>query len=257
MLKSVRDSWLKAAEDGREALNLLDRASEMQPNNKDAQLGIGIYNYFAEYVPDKYPATKPLMIIFPKGDKIKGLMQIKETAANSRFARVEANYILAYLYLIYEKNFSEAENYSKKLFIEFPENAVFEKFVYTSYVGLGRFDEAMAGWKNIVAKGENKQTGYDNKYILREANYYIAVSLFNLRRIEEAEESLKKCEAFNMEIDKNEETSYTANTYLMFGNCYDRKGDHDKAVYYYDKVLAMKDFNTHKLAEMYRKNGYK
>ena len=257
MLKSFRESWLKAAEDGREALNLLDRASEMQPNNKDAQLGIGIYNYFAEYVPDKYPATKPLMIIFPKGDKIKGLMQIKETAANSRFAKTEANYILAYLYLIYEKNFIEAENYSKKLFGEYPENPVFEKYVYTSYVGQGKFEEALAGWKNIVIKGESKQTGYDNKYILREANYYISVALFNLRRLEEAEDNLKKCEALNKDIDNNEETSFTANTFLLLGNCYDRKGDHNKAVYYYDKVLSMKDFNTQKQAEIYRKNGYK
>ncbi|MCX6165281.1 MAG: hypothetical protein NTU73_10575, partial [Ignavibacteriae bacterium] len=63
MLKSFRDSWLKAAEDGREALNLLEHASELQPNNKDAQLGIGIYNYFAEYVPDRYPVIRPLMLI--------------------------------------------------------------------------------------------------------------------------------------------------------------------------------------------------
>lgn len=257
LLKSFRESWLKAAEDGREALNLLDRASEMQPNNKDAQLGIGIYNYFAEYVPDKYPVTKPLMIIFPKGDKIKGLMQIKETAANSRFARVEANYILAYLNINYERNFSESLDYSKKLFEEFPENPIFEKYVYTSYVGLSRFDDAIAGWKNILAKGENKQTGYDNKYILREANYYITISLFNLRRLDEAESYLINSEAINKELDKDEESSFTANIYLLLGNFYDKKGDRSKAGYYYDKVISMKDFNTHKQAEIYKKNGYK
>jgi tetratricopeptide (TPR) repeat protein len=257
LLKSVRESWLKAAEDGREALNLLDKASEMQPNNKDAQLGMGIYNFFAEYVPDKYPVTKPLMLIFPKGDKVKGLMQIKETAMNSRFAKTEANYILAYLYLNYEKNFAEALNYSTKLFEEFPENAVFEKYIYISYVGLGRLDDAITGWKNILVKGENKQTGYDNKHILREANYYISVSFYSLRRIEEAGEYLKNSESINKEIDKEETSSFTANTYLLLGYYYDKKGDHGKATYYYDKVLSIKDFDTHKQAEIYRKNGYK
>lgn len=257
LLKSLRESWLKAAEDGREALNLLEKASEMQPRNKDAQLGIGVYNFFAEYIPDKYPITKPLMLIFPKGDKIKGLMQIKETTADSRFAKTEANYILAYLYLNYERNFVEALNYSEKLFNEFPENSVFEKYVYTSYVGLKKYDDAINGWKNILIKGENKQTGYDNKFILREANYYISVSLFNIRRIEEAEWYLKNCENVNKEIDKDETSSFTANTYMLLGNYFDKKGDRDKAVYYYDKVLSMKDFNTHKQAEMFKKNGYK
>ena len=44
LLKSLRDSWLKAAEDGKEALNLLEYATELEPNNKDAFFGIGIYN---------------------------------------------------------------------------------------------------------------------------------------------------------------------------------------------------------------------
>lgn len=257
LLKSIRESWLKAAEDGREALNLLDKAAEIQPNNKDALLGIGIYNFFAEYVPDKYPMAKPLMILFPKGDKVKGLMQIKEVAMNSRFAKIEANYILAYLYINYEKNYSEAETYSRKLFTEFTENAIFEKYLYTSYVGLGRFDEAIDGWKKVLEKGANKQTGYENKYILREANYYISVCLFNLKRVTEAEVYLKECESINSEIDKNNESSFTANTFLILGTYFDATGDHGKAVNYYDKVLAMKDFNTHRQAEIFKKKGYK
>jgi tetratricopeptide (TPR) repeat protein len=257
MLKSFRDSWLKAAEDGREALNLLERASEMQPNNKDAQLGIGIYNYFAEYVPDRYPVIRPLMLIFPKGDKIKGFMQIKETATNSRFAKTEANYILAYLYINYEKNFNESEYYARKLFEEFPENAIFEKYVYTSYVGLGRHEDAISGWKKVIEKGENKQTGYENNHIMREANYYISLSYFNLHRINEAEAYLNKCEEINKIIDKEETTSFTVNTYLMLGCCYDQKGDRSKAIYYYDKVLSLKDFNTHIQADLFKKGGYR
>jgi tetratricopeptide (TPR) repeat protein len=53
LLRSVRVSWLRAAEDGRKALNLLQRSIEVNPNNKDGLFGIGVYNYFAEYVPDR------------------------------------------------------------------------------------------------------------------------------------------------------------------------------------------------------------
>ncbi|MCX6164134.1 MAG: tetratricopeptide repeat protein, partial [Ignavibacteriae bacterium] len=122
---------------------------------------------------------------------------------------------------------------------------------------LARFDDAIAGWNKILEKGENKQTGYDNKHILREANYYISVSLFNLGRITEAETNLKTCEDINNIIDKENETSFTANTYLLLGCCYDKKGDRSKAINYYNKVLSMKDFNTHQQAEIFKKKGYK
>jgi tetratricopeptide (TPR) repeat protein len=257
LLKSVRDSWMKAAEDGKEALNLLSKAAEMQPNNKDALLGIGIYNFFAEYVPEKYPFVMPLMLLFPRGDKVKGLMQIKEIAENSRFAKTEANYILAYLYLNYEINFKEAEVYSQKLFTEFPENPLFERYLYTSYVGLNRLMDAIEGWKKIIEKGRNKQTGYDNSRLQRDANFYISSCLFNLKRISEAGDYLKECERLNTEIDKNNESSFTANTYLLNAEYYKLAGDRNKTIYYCDRVLNMKDFETHKQAEMIKKSVYK
>jgi tetratricopeptide (TPR) repeat protein len=257
LLKSFRDSWLKAAEDGKEALNLLDKASQIQPGNKDTQLGFGIYNYFAEYVPERYPLLKPLMLIFPKGDKAKGFLQIKETATYSRYAKIEATFFLAYIFINYEKNFTEAETYSKKLFDEFPENPIFEKYLYTSYVGLRKYDEAIDGWKKVIEKGELKKTGYENNFILREANYYLSVSLSNLKRIEEAEPYLKKCEEINKVTDKEEKSSFTANIYLLLGNFWDKKGDRSKALYYYDKVLSMQNFNTHQAAEIYKKSAYK
>ena len=46
LVRSIRDSWLKAAEDGREALNLFAKANELNPNDKDISFGIGLYNYF-------------------------------------------------------------------------------------------------------------------------------------------------------------------------------------------------------------------
>lgn len=257
LLKSIRESWLKAAEDGREALNLLEHASQIQPDNKDSQMGIGIYNYFADYVPQKYPVLMPLLLIFKKGDKQKGFLQIKETAMNSRFAKTEAKFILSYIYLNFEKNFNESEYYSKKLFEEFPENPIFEKYVCTSYSGLSKNEEAIEGWKKILEKGVNKQTGYDNKNIQREANYYISISYFNLGRVKEAEVYLKNCEEINKSLDKDESSSFTANTYLMLGCCFDQKGDRNTAIYYYDKVLNMKNFDTHPQAEKFKKAGYK
>lgn len=257
LLRSIRESWLKAAEDGKEALNLFHTAIELQPDNKEALFGIGIYNYFADFIPEKYPMLKPLMIIFPKGDKIKGLMQIKEIASGNGYASTEAKYTLAYLYINYEKNYFESEKYSRLLFDTFPENPVFDKFLCSSLIGLARFTEALEGYKNILQNCQNNVKGYDNKYTEREANYYIALALIRMDRAPEAEPYIKESLTLSKTLD-NEETSFGVFSNLLYGMYLDVMKNHGEAVKYYDKVLGMKNFeNSREQAENYKKNGYK
>ncbi len=90
-LRAYRESWIKAADDGREALPIVERASELDPSNMDVQLGFGIYNYYASVIPNDYPFLKPLMIFFPSGDKEKGISQLNTTASNGKYAKYEAS----------------------------------------------------------------------------------------------------------------------------------------------------------------------
>ncbi len=258
LVRSLRESWLKAAEDGKEALNLLQKAYDINGNNKDVIFGIGMYNYFAEYVPDAYPVVKPLMLIFPKGDKIKGLNQIKESSSDSKYTKTEAKYVLAYLNLVYEKNYSEAEVYSSLLNKEFPENPIFEKYLYNSYNGQGKWDQAAEGWKKILEKIDSNYAGYNNLNLKREANYYTAVSLSKLNKLSEAEVYIKNAEEITKILDKEDETAYSAFIYLLSGMYNDSKGNKATAQLYYDKVLSMKNFqNSHAEAERFKKEGFK
>lgn len=258
LVKSLRESWLKAAEDGREALNLLQKANEINRNNKDVIFGVGLYNYFAEFVPEAYPVVKPLMIIFPKGDKVKGLSQIKETSLNSRYAKTEAKYVLAYLYLIYEKNYAESEKYSLMLHEEYPENPVFDKYLCSSYIGLGKWNEALAGWTQILEKIDSGKTGYTSLNLKREANYYTALSYLRLNRILEAEPYILNALETTKTIDKENEDAYTSFIYLLNGMLNDVKGNDASADFYYNQVLSMKNFqNSHEEAEKFRNNPYR
>ncbi|MCI0473156.1 MAG: hypothetical protein L0Y76_06175, partial [Ignavibacteria bacterium] len=182
LVKSLRESWISAADDGKQALNLMDKILEINPANTEASLGIGIYNYFADYVPTNYPFLKPLLILFPSGDRVKGLAQIKEASVKSRIAEMEANYILAFLNLSYERNFVEAERYAYMLSQKYPDNPVYAKLLFNSYVGLGRYNEALAGYSGIREKSVNGLPGFKNEATLRESNYYIALSLLKLGR---------------------------------------------------------------------------
>ena len=74
-LRVMRESWFAAADDGREALPLVETASKLDPGNVDVKLGFGIYNYLAAVIPDKYPIVKPVMMFFPIGNKELGLKE--------------------------------------------------------------------------------------------------------------------------------------------------------------------------------------
>ncbi len=258
LVSSLRENWFGAAENGKEALNLLQSAYDIDPQNKDVIFGVGLYNYFAEYVPEVYPVVKPLMLIFPKGDKLKGLSQIKESALSAKFAKTEARFVLAYLYLIYEKNYTESEIYAKSLHEEFPENPVFEKYLNNSYTGLGKWIDALAGWSRVLEKIDSNKAGYDGRGLNREANYYSALSYVKMGRPLEAEQLIMNAERITREMDPGSETAFSSYIYLLSGMINDAKGNRATADNYYDKVLAMKNFqNSHQEAERLKVERYK
>ena len=108
---SFRESWLSAADDGREALPLIEHANEVDPKNIDVQLGFGIYNYYADVLPEKYPVVKPFMIFLPSGDKELGIKQLKNAAKNGKYTKYEAQYFLMTLYYRFENDVVNAEKH--------------------------------------------------------------------------------------------------------------------------------------------------
>ena len=256
LLKAIRDSYLKAAEDGKESLNLLMKVLELNPNNKDALLGVGTYNYFADKIPEERPILKPLTILFPKGDKAKGILQLKEAAENSRYSKIEARNVLTRIDLNYELNYYEAETISTSLFTDYPENPVFEKYLARSLTLSYKWEPALDMWKNFVNKFNNNITGYTSIHSKREGNYYISLCYQRLGKILEAEPYLLYGEELTKSLDK-EDTQIGVYTYLMLGWLFDKKGDRGKADYYYDKVISMKDIgNSRKTAEGYKTSRY-
>ncbi|NTW50786.1 MAG: hypothetical protein HGB19_13855, partial [Chlorobiales bacterium] len=78
-LRANRGSWLKAAGDGKDALPIVKKLMKMNTNNNDLLFGLALYNYYAEVIPEKYPILKPFALLFPKGDKKKGIQQLQIT----------------------------------------------------------------------------------------------------------------------------------------------------------------------------------
>lgn len=241
-LRGIRESWLKAADDGREALPIVQNVIKIDPNNKDALLGFGIYNYYAAVIPNQYPFIKPLMFFFPDGDKQLGISQLEQVANEGRFAKYEAKYFLMTLYQNYESNPAKSELYAKELTSLFPLNPVFLKWRGRAAVQRNESILWYEIFNQIDSLCEAKVFGF-NERTHREAVYYLGYYFFNLNSHEQSKKYFEKCVELSKILDKNEESGYYVNSMIFLGNIFDLEGNRESALSYYQPVLKMKEFN--------------
>jgi tetratricopeptide (TPR) repeat protein len=251
-LRVMRESWFKAADDGREALPIVDHAAELDPTNVDVKLGFGIYNYLAAVIPERYPIVKPVMIFFPSGDKELGLNQLKEAARIGKYSSYEAKYILVTFYYYFESDMNSAEIYARQLAGKFPDNPVFERWSGRIAVRKSEWTFADSVFKDVLNKAAKNYEGYNTSMVKREANYYVASYLKNQGKLDEALAYFKKCIDESKKIDSDEESGFQINATLYSGTILETKGNYNEAKKYYERVLDMREFkDSHDKAEDY------
>ncbi|MFZ1518810.1 MAG: tetratricopeptide repeat protein [Ignavibacteriaceae bacterium] len=255
-LRAFRESWLKAADDGREALPIVEEAASLDPNNMDVQLGFGIYNYYAAVIPSENPLIKPLMIFFPDGDKEKGIQQLKNTAFNGKFAKYEARYFLMTLYYRYENNSIIADDYAKMLTSDFPDNPVFEKWRGRIAVRRSDYQSVDSIFNSVMNKSEKKMFGYNTPNSVREAAYYLGSNLKNNGYLDSAKVYFQKCIQESQKIDEDgEESGFQVNAYVYLAQIEELLNHKDEAIRLYEKILDINDYGrSHSIAENSLKN---
>ncbi len=257
-LHAFRESWLKAADDGREALPIVEYAAKLDPNDVDVQLGFGIYDYYAAVIPEQYPLMKPLMIFFPPGDKQKGINELKNVALNGKYAKYEARYFLMTLYFYFENNPIKAGEYANMLTEDFPDNPIFERWSGRIAAKKGDYFKASKIFSDVLLKADKNYNGYNSPAAIRESVYYIGYQYKNLNQLDSAIIYFKECANLSRQIDVKENSGFLNNSYLYLGMIYDLLGKREKAIEYYKKTLQLKDYNNSRsLAENYLKSPYK
>lgn len=257
-LRALRFSWLKAADDGRNALPIVEKVLKLDPNNNDAIFGMGIYNYYASILPDKYPILKPFMIFMPSTDKEEGIKQVKRTAEKGKYAKYEANYFLMLIYFSDENKPFLANNYARILTKAFPDNPVFEKWEGRITAKLGNSLRASEIFKDILLKGIEKFMGYGDDITKREAVYYIADRYWKENKIDSSKIFFQNCIDYSAKIDKDKTSGFYINALIYLGMINDVQNNRKAAIEYYNKVLDLDEYKqSHDLAEKYLETPYK
>jgi tetratricopeptide (TPR) repeat protein len=252
----IRESWLKAAQDGKEAYDILIKCQQTAPNNHDIMLGTGIYNYFAAALPEQYPAVKPLMAFLPNGDKKIGLLQLEAASRNARYASMEAKVVLLQIYYQFEKNYYETIHLGEDLVKKYPNNPYFQRYLGRAYVSTGMRDKWEPLWRDILVRYINNQPGYDDM-TAREALYYIGLALMQKGDYTMALKYFYKCDEACRKVDKDGPSGFMSATNINIGKIYDLQGKRDLAKKQYQKVLSWKDVSdSHREAQKYMNKPY-
>ena len=206
-LYSERKSWTKATFAGKNALKYMEMSRGEQEFNPELLLGDALFNYFSVWIPENYPLLKPVLALFPKGNKKLGLSQLEKVASNAFYTRVEAQYFLFRLYGSEENRPEDALRIVEYLHEKFPNNPYFHRsyarYLYTT----GKWTQAMQESLEIMDRMEQKQFGYEATSG-RYAAFYLGEYYYRIGNTIEAKRYYSKTATLGEESESQESGYY-------------------------------------------------
>jgi len=229
-----RKNWGKAAAAGKQALKYLEESKKHQDLSPELMFGDALFNYFSVWVPENYPALKPVLWLFPKGDKKLGLQQLKEVSYNAFYTRIEAMVWLMRIMNSYENDQPRAMQISEYLYQTFPKNPYFHRYYGRMLYSSGRFVQAEPVCKSILSKIDSAHLGYEATSG-RYAAFYLGEIYDARKNYEEAKKYYKLCVKYAKDIDATD-TGYYFYSLIALGEIAEREGNKAEAKKYFKEV---------------------
>lgn len=129
----------------------------------DFYLFTGLYNYYREVYPKVHPIYRPLVVLFRRGNREAGLMDLQKSASNSIFLKAESVSDIAYIYLTYENDYQKALYYSRNLHELYPSNPEFLTEYIKNLLLIQNYDDAES---LVMSTGPNDNNAYYQAQVL-------------------------------------------------------------------------------------------
>ena len=120
----LNGKWWKGFWKGKKGFKILEKIVEKDHKYYDAYIGLGIFHYFSATLP-KVVKVLSFLLGGPKGDKEKGIRELKLVRDNSTLLSIEARRVLLRIFR-WEEDWNGFYHTSKWLAEHYPENLYFQ-----------------------------------------------------------------------------------------------------------------------------------
>ena len=243
--------WAKAYFSGREGDSRLKDALALDPTLYDADMGLGIYDYFSDTLSGFMGF---LANVFVRGDRKRGISELELAIEKGDHARIESQIFLSEIYLFEENTPEKALPMVEGLYKKFPDSPLMHLLLITALYQTKQWDRMETEARDYLAKSE-KETPWYTKSGVAPALYCLGMSdLWNHQRPDDAFVKMTQIIENAPADDPNRWISFA---HLRRGQIDDLRHDRAKAEAEYRLVLNRKDiWGSHHEAEKYLKKPF-
>ena len=229
-----RGNWRKAASAGKDALDYLEECKEKEELSPELLFGDALYNYFSVWVPENYPAVRPLLWFFRKGDKALGLKQLKEVSYNAFYTRTEAMVWLMRILNSYENDQPRAFQIADYLHKTYPDNPYFHRYYARMLYSRGMYTDLERESKQIIGRIDSAQMGYEATSG-RYAAFFLGQMYQTRRQLDDSKKYYQLAMKYS-EQNEATETGYYLYSMIALGEIAEKQGDKATAKKYFNDV---------------------
>ncbi len=245
-----KKEWLKTLLTAYKGFSIIQKVARDNPDLVDAQLPIGIVEYYA--------GLSNLLVKWAvelwglETTREAGLKKIEWTADHGKFAWIEAKSICSFLYLWVDPNPVKALKHSSVLAGRFPNNFYFNVMYVESLIKNGANEKA----ENQLRAMEislKRLTPIQQRWYLGYLRYEWALYYFNQKDYAQALRSVNEAiKVYDAELDV-----ILANAWLLKGKLHDVMQERKKAKYAYKHSVDLSNYTyAIKEAKQYRKTPF-
>lgn len=156
--ETVERRHVAALRDGSDAVDKHREVIKLDPNYRDAEMTIGLYDYTVGALP--LPAKLTVGMLGIRGSKKRGLATLERVAKEGNWIHDEAKTLLIVLYTR-EKRFGEAAAYARELAAKFPRNYLYRLEAADALVSQAAFDRQTNHTNGITATEKEAFATFD------------------------------------------------------------------------------------------------
>jgi Tetratricopeptide repeat len=227
----VRKAWTDALHDATDARKAHKHLTDIEPDNVDARLIPGMYDYITGSLPVGYRILG--FLAGYHGDRNRGIEALQSVAQDGKSNRLDAEIMLAAIYRR-ERRAQQAVPLLEDLIRQFPRNFLLRFEIVQMYSDLGDKADALSEISRIRELRQNGAPGFAD-LPPEKIDYLEGNLLFWYSDLDRALDDMKKVTAKARDLDLNTGIM----SWMRLGQIYDLKGHRVSAVAAYKKAAAM------------------